>query len=78
MNGGGFDSKRAGDRAIQILVTVCMLLVAGDFFYDKHGHYAAEEWLGFYALYGALSIVGIVLLARVLRRIVMRDEDYYD
>lgn len=43
----------------------------------KHGHYAFEMVPAFHAVYGFAGCVGLVLAARVLRMLVMRDEDYY-
>lgn len=43
----------------------------------KHGHYAFEMVPAFHAVYGFAGCVGLVLAARVLRLLVMRDEDYY-
>lgn len=43
----------------------------------KHGHYAFEKVPTFHALYGFAGCVLLVLAARVLRMVVMRDEDYY-
>ncbi len=40
-------------------------------------HYDAEAWFGFYGFYGFVGCVLLVLAARVLRVVVMRDEDYY-
>jgi hypothetical protein len=53
-------------------------LVAFDFFSEKHGHYSWESFPGFYALFGFVSCVVLVLAAKQLRRILKRDEDYYD
>ncbi len=43
----------------------------------KHGHYGFEKVPTFHALYGFAGCVLLVLAARVLRLVVMRDEDYY-
>ena len=37
-----------------------------------------EGWAGFYAIYGFVACVALVLIAKQLRRVLMRDEDYYD
>jgi hypothetical protein len=34
--------------------------------------------LGFYGIFGAVGIVVLVQLAKVLRRLVIRKEDYYE
>ncbi|MEM9554993.1 MAG: hypothetical protein AAGC60_12090 [Acidobacteriota bacterium] len=42
-----------------------------------HAHYGFERWPGFYGLFGFASFVFIVFAAKLLRRLVMRPEDYY-
>ena len=44
----------------------------------EHGELPVEGWFGFYALYGFVACVLLVLVAKQLRKILMRDEDYYD
>lgn len=44
----------------------------------KHVHYGFEQVPGFHAIYGFAGCVFLVLAAIVLRKIVMRPEDYYD
>jgi hypothetical protein len=65
-------------KLIRLLMVLCGLLVVADFFYAKHGHFGFEEWPGFHAFYGFAAFVFIVLLGKQLRRVLMRDEDYYD
>lgn len=65
-------------KLIRLLMLLCGLLVAVDFFYSKHGHFAFEEWPGFHAFYGFTAFVFIVLVGKQLRRVLMRGEDYYD
>jgi hypothetical protein len=72
------DSPRAGRIAFRVLAVVCAGLLVADLFYEKHSHYAWENRFGFYAFYGFLGCVFLVLTAREMRRIVRRDEDYYD
>lgn len=58
----------------------CVLLLVGDFFVPKeHVHFEWERWPQFYGVYGFVSCVVLVMLAKHgLRPLVMRDEDYYD
>ena len=37
-----------------------------------------EKIPGFYAFYGFIGCVVLVLLATAMRKVLMRDEDYYD
>jgi len=70
-------------KLIRIFWVACALLLAVDLLdlvgvlYHKHPHYAVERAPGFYGIYGFVSCVALVLLARLLRRLVMRGEDYY-
>ena len=72
------DRPRSVDKIIRAVAIICLVVVAADFFYEKHGHYSWEEWPGFYALFGFVSCVLLVIAAKGLRKILMRDEDYYD
>ena len=60
------------------VLAVCLLLLAADFFYDKHAEHPLEQYFGFSAFFGFVSYVFIVFAAKQLRKIVMRPEDYYD
>jgi hypothetical protein len=52
--------------------------VVPDFFLHRHEDVSFAASFGFYALYGFLACVALVLTAKALRRILMRAEDYYD
>jgi hypothetical protein len=72
------DHPRAPKRIFAALLVLCAGLALADLTYDKHGHYAFEEWFGFYGAYGFFACVGLVLAAKELRKLVKREEDYYD
>ena len=69
---------RTGRIVFWSLAAACAGLAAVDLFYDKHIHYPWEGWFSSYGLYGFVSCVVLVLAARELRKLVFRDEDYYD
>ena len=46
--------------------------------FHKHGEYEIEHVFGFYSVYGFLGCTAIVLVARAMRPLLMRSEDYYD
>ncbi|RMH83339.1 MAG: hypothetical protein D6681_16940 [Calditrichaeota bacterium] len=81
-----FDDPKNVKRVLVGLYSACALLFVLDFLFllfpetfHKHAHYAWENWPGFYAVYGFVSCVFLVLLAKhVLRPLVKRSEDYYD
>lgn len=65
-------------KIIRVFFVVCIVLAAVDFFY--HRHYE-RDWEGlptFYAIYGFFACVILVLVAKEMRKILMRKEDYYD
>jgi len=73
------DEPRNVTKVFYTLVAVCAALLLGDLFYDKHGHFGWEGFFGFHGLYGFFGSVFLVLTAKeVLRRLMKRDEDYYD
>jgi hypothetical protein len=55
------------------------ILVVLDFFIEKHPHFPWENIPGFYALFGLLACILIVVMAKTLgHKWLMRKEDYYD
>ena len=64
---------------LKIFFTVNILLFGIDFIVHKHAHMPWEAWPGFYAVFGFVACVILVLVAKyVLRPLVKRDEKYYD
>jgi len=57
-------------------VGVFLLLL--DFVIYRHAEAGFDALLGFYGVYGFVACVALVLAAKLLRRAVMRREDYYD
>jgi hypothetical protein len=60
------------------LVGACLALVGVGFLVVHGGHFWWEASAAFYALYGFGSYVTLVLIAKGLRRMLKRPEDYYD
>ena len=58
-------------------ISLCILLIV-DFFIHKHGHFPWESAPVFYAVYGFVACVSLIFVAKLLRLIVKRKEDYYD
>lgn len=63
---------------VRVLAAACVLLVAADLIYHKHGHFGWETLLGFHGFFGFASFFLLVLAGKHLRTVLMRDEDYYD
>lgn len=70
--------SKALKRAFGIFFAVCTGLLLADLLYHKHVVLEPETWFGFYGFYGFIACVVLVLVAKELRKIVMRREDYYD
>ena len=63
---------------VWLLVAICVALFFADAFYHKHSHFEIEHLFGFYGVYGFFVCVALVLIAKWLRTILMRSEDYYE
>lgn len=73
------DSKKNVDKIWYTLVGICALSVLADFFYHKHVAHPVEDLIvGMYGWYGFIGCVFLVLSAKLLRRLLMRSEDYYN
>lgn len=73
------DETRNVDKIVYAVYAICGLLLVIDPLINKYGPFAIEHWFGFYGIYSFVACVALVLAARgVLRRLLMRPEDYYD
>ncbi len=74
-----FDNPKNIQRLLYGLFASLILLLVLDLFVEKHPYFPWEEWPGFYAIFGFVACVLLVLAAKyILRPLVKRDEDYYD
>ena len=74
-----FDKPQNVRRVLYGLFSSLVALLAIEPFIHGHAYFAWEEWFGFYAIYGFVACVLLVLAAKyILRPIVKREEDYYD
>ena len=62
---------------IGALVVICIALFLADFTYKKYGHFEVETYKGFYGAYGFVMFTGLILLAKSLRYLIQKPEDYY-
>ncbi|MDZ7736907.1 MAG: hypothetical protein U5P41_13040 [Gammaproteobacteria bacterium] len=83
MNTPSHDSKhwldRPGnvDRIVHTLYALCGISVLLEFVVERHETLGFAGWFAFYAWYGFIACVGLVLAAKGLRLILIRREDYY-
>lgn len=55
-----------------------LALLSIDLFLHKHEEFDFATWFGFYAFFGFFACVVLVLIAKKLRVVLMRPEDYYE
>ncbi len=72
------DRPGSVDKVYWTVVAICAALFLGDAFYEKHPEFEMETVFGAYGLFGFVACVFLVLAAKELRKLVKRDEDYYD
>lgn len=73
-----FDKKENIDKIIKVFYVLCALLVVADFIVHRHIYHDWENIPAFYAVYGFVGCVVLVLIAKLMRKFLMREEDYYD
>ncbi|MCZ6606131.1 MAG: hypothetical protein O7A64_00435 [Alphaproteobacteria bacterium] len=73
-----FDNPRNVRRGVYALFAVCALTFAADFFVERHVDHPWEALFGFYAVYGFVACILLVLVAKEMRKVLMRKEDHYD
>ena len=73
-----FDNPLNVKKAIYVLFAICGFSFVLDFFIHRHVDHPWESLFGFYAVYGFVACVILVLTAKEMRKILMRKEDYYD
>ncbi len=71
------DKPGSANKIFWALTVLCGVLFLADFTYDKHGHFHIEDIPGFYGIYGFISFTGLILIAKTLRVLIKRPEDYY-
>ena len=72
------DRQENVDRLLWGVTIVGVLALLVDFFFHRHTYHPMERLWGFYGIFGAVGIIVLVQLAKLLRKLVMRDEDYYE
>jgi hypothetical protein len=73
-----WDNPRNVHRLLRIFYAVCVALVLMDFVVHRHIAHPWEGFFGFHAFYGFVACWVLVVVAKLMRRVLMRDEDYYD
>lgn len=73
-----FDNPRNVKRLLRVFFTLCAVLLLLDVVHHRHVIHDWEQLWGFYGIFGFVACVALVLIAKALRKVLMRPEDYYD
>jgi hypothetical protein len=73
-----FDKPENVRRFLGFFYVSLVVLLIVDFFIHKHAEFPWESAPDFFAVYGFVSCVGLIFIAKALRLFIKRDEDYYD
>ncbi len=71
------DKPGSANKIFWALAVVCGLLFLVDFTYEKHGYFHIEHTPGFFGAYGFIMFTGLILVAKGLRVLIKRPEDFY-
>lgn len=77
-SGGWFDKPENVSKMLKVFYVICALLVVADFIVHRHVYHDWENIPAFYAIYGFVGCTILVLIAKEMRKVLMRGEDYYD
>ena len=72
-----FTKTKNANKIFLGLASLCFALFLADFTYHKHGHFHIEEIPGFYGAYGFFMFTALILVAKALRLLIKRPENYY-
>ena len=73
-----WDNPRNVNLLFKIFYACCVILVLLDFVIHRHNVHSWENLFAFYPIYGFVGIWILVLIAKQVRRVLMRPEDYYE
>ena len=73
-----FDKPENVRKLLLIFFISLAVLLVIELFIHKHGHFPWEDAPFFFAVYGFISCVALIFIAKFIRMFVKRNEDYYD
>lgn len=71
------DKPGSANKIFWGLAVVSILVFLADFTFEKHGDFAIADIPGFYGIFGFVAFTALILLAKTLRVLIKRPEDYY-
>ena len=75
---GWFDRKENIDKIWYGVIAGAAILSISEFLYEYHPHFDIEKIPEFFELFGFFAFVFIVFAGAALRKLIMRNEDYYE
>lgn len=72
------DRKTQGGVWVWIFLAACVVMMLGEFAYEKHPHVRFEGWFAFFPTAGFLSSLTFFFVAQAIGYVIRRREDYYD
>lgn len=73
-----WDNPENVKRLLRVFYLLCVILVLLDLVIHRHVAHPWERFFGFHAVYGFVACWSLVVVAKAMRKILMRGEDYYD
>lgn len=73
-----FDNPDNVQKVLKAFFASLVVLLILDLLVERHSHFPWEGALDFYPVYGFVSCVLLVFIARAMRLVIMREEDYYE
>ncbi len=64
-------------RIVRALAAAGAVVALADFTFERHGYVDMEHLPAFYAVFGFVGFSALIFLAKALRVLVKRPEDYY-
>lgn len=61
-----------------VFSVILALTVLAQLFVHVHEYFSIDGWFGFYAIYGFVSCLGMVVFAKLLGVLLKRPDTYYD
>lgn len=75
---GVWDNPKNVDRLLYAFYAALVILVGMDAVIHRHIYHPWEALFGFHAWYGFAACWILVVIAKQMRNVLMRGEDYYD
>ncbi len=70
--------KKNTKKALIVFYLFLGILLTADFFIKKHGDFYWENYSNFFAVYGFISCILLIFIAKIISPLIKRDENYYD